>query len=942
MKKITFLWVFILMFMNLGFAQQVSLYSFSESTDTYNPVNGTDVTATGDDGSQNGIPIGFTFNFDGVDYTTFSVNTNGFINLGGTIGFGSYTNVLSNTCSFSPLIGAFWDDNNRGSGSIQYSVSGSAPNQILEIGWDNINIGGGGSTSSSSYASFKIVLHQTSNDIDFIYGSTMDAAGTLTASIGLNGANSFLSVTPGSIGTSSVSGSTANNSIASTTNLTGVKYTFSPPTPCSGLPMPGDTVSPVTSICVGVPFDLTLQNNLGSGIIYQWKVSQSGTANSYVNAPGNSTSNIYTATQSTLSYYKCEVTCTNSGLTFSSNPVMVDLNDPLSCYCTPVYTNGNTYGDLISNIEITNTTLSNNTGTDTSGPSYTHFSGQPNYTATLQAGSNYNVNVTVGTYGSQNVAVWIDYNDDGVFDTTERVGYSTAYIAANGTATFEIVLSCSPPLGVHRMRIRDVYSTSGNSIDPCATYFYGETEDYDVTITAAAPCPQPSGLSVSNITAFSAVLTWNTGCTETMWDVHVTTAGGGEPAGAPSNPNVSSPFTVNNLNPQTAYEFYVRANCQGNGYSVWTGPFAFTTNALPPINDDCLNSQALTVNPDLNCGIITSGTINAATPSTITDTTCFGDANDDVWFSFEATQTAHQISLINVVGTTTDLYHSLWTGPDCDNLELVPNSCSDPNVSVPSGLVVGQTYYVRVYSYSSNPEITTFDVCVSTLPPPPSNDECSNPDTLVVGGVFGDNIVTGSNEWASNSNPPTPGCASFNGGDVWYQVVVPASGSLTLETNNDDANGSQILDTGMAVYSGNCNSLFLEACNDDSSLDGNFSLITLSNMNPGDTLYVNVWEYGNDTMGTFKISAYDASLANTSFSNSNFTFYPNPVKDVLTISNSENISKVQVINLLGQEMIVKTVNDNQGQIDMSGLSTGTYLVKITSDKLVKTIKVIKE
>ena len=51
------------------------------------------------------------------------------------------------------------------------------------------------STSSSSYASFKIVLHQTSNDIDFIYGSTMDAAGTLTASIGLNGANSFLSVT---------------------------------------------------------------------------------------------------------------------------------------------------------------------------------------------------------------------------------------------------------------------------------------------------------------------------------------------------------------------------------------------------------------------------------------------------------------------------------------------------------------------------------------------------------------------------------------------------------------------------------------------------------------------------------------------------------------------------------------------------------------------------
>ena len=89
MKKITFLLVFVLMLMNVSFAQQVSLYSFSESTDSYNPVNGTIASATGDDGSQNGISIGFTFNYEGVDYSTFSINTNGFINLGGTIGLGS-------------------------------------------------------------------------------------------------------------------------------------------------------------------------------------------------------------------------------------------------------------------------------------------------------------------------------------------------------------------------------------------------------------------------------------------------------------------------------------------------------------------------------------------------------------------------------------------------------------------------------------------------------------------------------------------------------------------------------------------------------------------------------------------------------------------------------------------------------------------------------------
>ena len=71
-------------------------------------------------------------------------------------------------------------------------------------------------------------------------------------------------------------------------------------------------------------------------------------------------------------------------------------------------------------------------------------------------------------------------------------------------------------------------------------------------------------------------------------------------------------------------------------------------------------------------------------------------------------------------------------------------------------------------------------------------------------------------------------------------------------------------------------------------------------------------------------------------------FYPNPVKDVLNISNATTISKVQVVNFLGQEMIVKSMNDTQGQIDMSQLGAGTYLVKLTSDDQIKMIKIIKE
>ena len=84
-------------------------------------------------------------------------------------------------------------------------------------------------------------------------------------------------------------------------------------------------------------------------------------------------------------------------------------------------------------------------------------------------------------------------------------------------------------------------------------------------------------------------------------------------------------------------------------------------------------------------------------------------------------------------------------------------------------------------------------------------------------------------------------------------------------------------------------------------------------------------------------------LNSTSFFNDkNFTYYPNPVKNVLNLSYTKNISNVTVFNLLGQQISTKAVNANQSKIDMSNLASGTYLVKVTADNQVKTIKVIKQ
>ncbi|CAM3705798.1 GEVED domain-containing protein [Flavobacterium gelidilacus] len=171
------------------------------------------------------------------------------------------------------------------------------------------------------------------------------------------------------------------------------------------------------------------------------------------------------------------------------------------CTCSPIYTTGISSNDLISNVVITGTTLSNNSGTASTGPYYTYFTGQPNYTATLQPGVTYDLVVTIGSFGSQNVAVWIDFNDDLTFSASERMGFTTTSILANGSGTIQLPIPCSAQAGLHKMRVRDVWNTTGSLIDPCASYGYGEAEDYDITINALTT---PSGSATQSISVSNA------------------------------------------------------------------------------------------------------------------------------------------------------------------------------------------------------------------------------------------------------------------------------------------------------------------------------------------------------------------------------------------------------------------------------------------------------
>lgn len=68
--------------------------------------------------------------------------------------------------------------------------------------------------------------------------------------------------------------------------------------------------------------------------------------------------------------------------------------------------------------------------------------------------------------------------------------------------------------------------------------------------------------------------------------------------------------------------------------------------------------------------------------------------------------------------------------------------------------------------------------------------------------------------------------------------------------------------------------------------------------------------------------------------------YPNPVKNVATISGVADILAVEVTNLNGQLVLKNT--SNLETIDMTSLPTGIYFAKITAVAGSKTVKLIKE
>lgn len=304
---------------------QVSLYSFAQSSTTYTPITGGVLLSSGstmDDANFAALPIGFTFNYNGTNYTSFSVNENGYIRFATTIG-NSYS-VISATgaTTMNTVAGANRDMGGvSASSSLRYETIGTAPNRTLVVQWTSISTYFG-----SDNWNFQIRLNEGTNTIQLVYGPFTTTT-TASFQIGLKGAanTDYNNRTTTANWSSTTSGTANTNTVAVSPTInptSGLTFTYSPPPPCAGTPNGGTTVLTAVPGCGTGNFTLGVNVTMTTGITYQWQSSSdslvwtdivSATAATYSGAP-----------VSTATYYRRNTTCTASTLTGSSNAFLVN------------------------------------------------------------------------------------------------------------------------------------------------------------------------------------------------------------------------------------------------------------------------------------------------------------------------------------------------------------------------------------------------------------------------------------------------------------------------------------------------------------------------------------------------------------------------------------------------------------------------------------------
>jgi hypothetical protein len=265
---------------------------------------------------------------------------------------------------------------------------------------------------------------------------------------------------------------------------------ISSPDSCTAPVLAGLTVSQDSSVCSGHLAHLTLSGiNYSPNYTYQWQTSADSIT--WINVPN---SNLFSLNiiQTVRTFYRCKITCNGSDA--FSIPTTVPFTSFLNCYCSsyPLFSDHTDIGNIqLAGYSYGKDTLAVNAYGD---KAYSDFTDSLP-AILLEKGGLYPMKVMVAKTRLSNISnrafVYIDFNGNGIFETTENF-ISTSSSSPN-TENLNIIVPSGNYTGNTRMRVILINSyNSPNIQSACNAYphssYFGETEDYLVNIVDPLPC----------------------------------------------------------------------------------------------------------------------------------------------------------------------------------------------------------------------------------------------------------------------------------------------------------------------------------------------------------------------------------------------------------------------------------------------------------------------
>lgn len=286
-----------------------------------------------------------------------------------------------------------------------------------------------------------------------------------------------------------------------------------------------------------------------------------------------------------------------------------------------------------------------------------------------------------------------------------------------------------------------------------------------------------------------------------------------------------------------------------------------------------------------------------------------------------------------------------------------------------TGLASNTAYDVYVQSDCTTSGVSTwtgplsFITACASLPLPYSNDFDTQADcwTLENSNLDGESwqfltnateisCISGTGDYALGVLYNTDGVTSM---DDW--LFSPAfdltSGSTyTLEFSYGNDGGTTYLEN-MSVFlatannstAGSAGTELLSATNLSGGCNP-FSNTTLTVPSTG-TYYIAFHGYSDPDQDVLLIddfALYETTIGIADHYIDGFAMYPNPANNILSLKALNNIDNIQIYNMLGQEVIDVNPATTQVELDVTGLSNGTYVVKVQAGSQLGSYSLIKQ